>query len=207
MDDQLKQIQTVLSKAGLYKGAVDGIYGPLTEEALNTVIDNRGFKDRSSYPWIEEFRTVFGLHEIRDSVALKRWLVSDGKTLGDPGVLPWCGDAMETAIKRSLPFEKFVGNLASNPYWALNWVTFGEPVEPCLGAIGVFKRTGGGHVGVIISQSKDSYHVLGGNQGDSVSITAVPKHYLVASRWPSTFRKTQRFSLPFAASPNMASLA
>lgn len=207
MDEHLKQIQQVMLEAGFYKGKPDGLYGPLTETALRDVITARGLKDRRSYPWVDEIRKVLGFHEVRDNATLKKWLVSDGKTLGDPGVLPWCGDAMETAIKRSLPTEKFTGNLASNPYWALNWAGFGVHVEPRVGAIGVFKRNGGGHVGVLISQSVNSYHVLGGNQGDSVSVTAVPKHTLVDSRWPSTYPIPEYRPLPFAESPNAASLA
>jgi uncharacterized protein (TIGR02594 family) len=41
-------------------------------------------------PWITEGKKVFGLHEIRNNAALKQWLRSDGKTLGDPKALPWC---------------------------------------------------------------------------------------------------------------------
>lgn len=207
MDEKLKELQFLLISGGLYSGKADGLYGPLTEIALNKLISNRGFVDRASYPWVEEFRKVFGLHEIRDNEALKAWLISDGKTLGDPKMLPWCGDAMATAIRKSLPDEKFVGVLAENPYWALNWAAFGDAIEPCFGAIGVFKRAEGGHVGVLVSQSKDTYHVLGGNQGDSVSLTSVPKSSFVTSRWPKTFERPLIRALHFASSPNQASLA
>ena len=207
MDGKLKELQTLLISGGLYSGKADGLYGPLTEIALNKLISNRGFVDRASYPWVEEFRKVFGLHEIRDNEALKAWLISDGKTLGNPKMLPWCGDAMATAICRSLPDEKFTGALAENPYWALNWALFGDAIEPCFGAVGVFKRAGGGHVGVLVSQSKDTYHVLGGNQGDSVSLTSVPKSSFVAARWPKTYERPLIRSLHFATSPNQASLA
>jgi hypothetical protein len=41
-------------------------------------------------PWIVEGKKVFGLHESRNNAELRRWLVSDGKTLGDPKTNPWC---------------------------------------------------------------------------------------------------------------------
>ena len=207
MDELLKRLQEVLREGGVYTGKPDGVYGPLTEAALHTVIDNKGVLPKEAPPWVLELRKVFGLHEIRDNAALKEWLISDGKTLGDPRVLPWCGDAMATAIVRSLPDEKLKGAVAENPYWALNWAGFGQGVAPTLWSIGVFKRADGGHVGVLVSQSQDSYHVLGGNQGDSVSLVSIPKRNLVAARWPLTYPQGFARPLPFAVAPNQASLA
>lgn len=140
-------------------------------------------------PWIIEAKTVFGLHETRDKAALQKYLKSDGKTLGDPTKLPWCGDLVETVIKNSLPNEPFPGDLGKNPYWARNWLLFGKQVKPCYGCILVFGREGGGHVGFAVGESATDYFVLGGNQNNSVSITRISKTRLLGARWPSTYTK------------------
>lgn len=64
-----------------------------------------------------------------------------------------------------------------NPLWARNWVNFGTKVDTAmLGDILVFERgANSGHVGIYVGEDKDSYHVLGGNQGDAVSIVRIKK--------------------------------
>lgn len=144
-------------------------------------------KKKVELPWITEMKSVFGLHEIRDNAELKRWLRSDGKTLGDPKALPWCGDATETAIKNTLPNEPFTGKLGQNPYWARNWLYFGKEVPPTYGAVLIFSRGSGGHVGFAVGEDSDSYYVLGGNQGNTVSIVRIDKDRLLGARWPLTY--------------------
>lgn len=137
-------------------------------------------------PWIAEAKSVFGLHEIKDKAALQKYLKSDGKTLGDPTALPWCGDFVETVIKNSIPKEPLPGALGKNPYWARNWLLFGKDVKPCYGCVLVFERDGGGHVGFAVGENDIDFFVLGGNQGNSVSVTRLDKKRLLGARWPST---------------------
>jgi uncharacterized protein (TIGR02594 family) len=146
-------------------------------------------------PWVQQLRTVLGLHEVRDKAALSAWLRSDGKTLGDPSKLPWCGDAVDTAIARALPNEPRPGALGQNPYWARNWNLLGASCLPAFGCIGVFVRDGGGHVGFIVGEDATHYHVLGGNQGDTVSVVRIDKKRCIGTRWPST-SKDRRAPLP-----------
>lgn len=138
-------------------------------------------------PWITEFEKVLGLHEVRDHDKLAKWLRSDGKTLGDPAKLPWCGDAADTALYLALPNEPRPGDLGRNPYWALNWSYLGVSCMPLYGAFAAFKRPTGGHIGVLVGQDSDNYLVLGGNQGDSISRTWISKDRCKAIRWPSTY--------------------
>jgi hypothetical protein len=49
----------------------------------------------------------------------------------------------------------------------------------------VFQRPGGGHLGFYVGEDERAYHVLGGNQGDCVSITRIAKDRCIAIRWPS----------------------
>jgi hypothetical protein len=46
----------------------------------------------------------------------------------------------------------------------------------------VFERAGGGHVGMYVGEDAGAYHVLGGNQGDAVSIARIAKIRLFTAR-------------------------
>lgn len=68
---------------------------------------------------------------------------------------------------------------------ALAWTAFGLPVKRGLAELGdvlVFSRAGGGHVGLYVGEDADAFHVLGGNQGDAVSIMRIAKARCVAVR-------------------------
>lgn len=142
----------------------------------------------SDLPWMIEAKKVMGLHETRDHAVLAKWLKSDGKTLGDPSKLPWCGDFVDTAIELALPDEPRPGPLGENPYWALNWLHFGKACVPAYGAVVAFERPGGGHVGFLVGQDKTRFFVLGGNQGDTVSVTPIDRGRARGYRWPSTYK-------------------
>ena len=141
----------------------------------------------SDLPWMIEAKKVMGLHETRDRAVLAKWLKSDGKTLGDPSKLPWCGDFVDTAIELALPDEPRPGKLGENPYWALNWLLFGKACNPAYGAVVAFERPGGGHVGFLVGQDEKRFYVLGGNQGDSVSVTPIDRGRARGYRWPTTY--------------------
>ena len=142
----------------------------------------------SDLPWMVEAKKVLGLHETRDRAVLAKWLKSDGKTLGDPSKLPWCGDFVDTAIKLALPDEPRPGKLGENPYWALNWLLFGKACNPAYGAVVAFERPGGGHVGFLVGQDEKRFYVLGGNQGDTVSVTPIDRGRARGYRWPTTYK-------------------
>jgi len=151
-------------------------------------------KQKFELPWIAEGKKVFGLHEKHDKAALTAWLRSDGRRLGDTEQLPWCGDFVETAIRNSLPDEQFKGPLAENPYWARNWLHLGYPITPdYYGAVLVFKRGSGGHVGFAVGQDETDFYVLGGNQSNAVTITRISKSRLLGARWPKSYQgKTKK---------------
>lgn len=140
-------------------------------------------------PWMTEINKVLNLHEVRDNKALSKWLRSDGRTLGDPAKLPWCGDAVETAVRRGLPDEELPGALNDNPYWARNWVLFGRPCGMVYGAIATFTRGSGGHVGFLVGVSRDGkfYRLRGGNQSNMVNDVWISANRLIRFSWPTTF--------------------
>jgi uncharacterized protein (TIGR02594 family) len=68
---------------------------------------------------------------------------------------------------------------------AKSFAEWGNPVvrgEEMLGDILVFKRPGGFHVGMYVAESKSTFFVLGGNQGNAVTITEISKNRLTAAR-------------------------
>ncbi|MDR9811400.1 TIGR02594 family protein [Rhizobium hidalgonense] len=69
---------------------------------------------------------------------------------------PWCGLFIGNLISTTLPQEK----LPSNPLGALEWGKFGQSMTaPALGAILVFQRPGGGHVGLYAGEADENYIV------------------------------------------------
>lgn len=108
------------------------------------------------------------------------WAAQTGlKSSYNADLTPWCGLFMAYVAKIS---GKVVPN---KPLWALNWAKFGqEGGQPELGDVLVFTRKEGGHVGLYIGEDKDCYHVLGGNQSDSVCFTRIAKERLYAVRQP-----------------------
>lgn len=119
-----------------------------------------------------------------------------------PVVTGNCGDYTETAIKNALPDEPFEGALGQNPYWARNWLYFGIETAPVYGAVIVFSRNKGGHVGFAVGQDEDDFYVLGGNQSNSVNISRIAKSRLLGTRWPATYEKTNQ-ALPRMSANNI----
>jgi uncharacterized protein (TIGR02594 family) len=163
------------------------VAGPKTIAALNGQTPDAVPLKLGEPVWVLEGRRKLGLHESLSSAALKAWLKSDGHTIGDPAVHPWCGDFVETCIRLALPDEA----VPTNPYLARNWLSFGVVCpELVVGAVAVFWRgskTGSqGHVGFVVGQNTTYLSVLGGNQGNTVSVSRIAKNRLLGCRWPRT---------------------
>lgn len=100
--------------------------------------------------------------------------------------IPWCGLFVAHCINTALPYEPLIDNVLG----ARNWIKFGVPTTAQVGAMAVFwrgsKTSGKGHVGFYVGEDEQAVHVLGGNQGNKVSIKRVHKTRLLGYRWPST---------------------
>jgi uncharacterized protein (TIGR02594 family) len=188
--EPIRAIQLALETLGHSPGSIDGLWGLRTARAMKALLAANGRPPSLSppgpLPWITEAKAALGRHEARDRSWLMDWLKRDGRRLGDPSKNPWCGDFVETCIRIALPDEPLLGALGSNPYWARNWMLFGQPVRPVTGAVLVFERGSGGHVGFAIGQDDTHFHVLGGNQSDAVTIARIDKSRLLGARWPAT---------------------
>ena len=143
-------------------------------------------------PWMVRARSLLGTREIvgpKHSPIIMGWIRKLGaKALGinvTSDETAWCGTFAGIVVKESLPGEPLPPILVR----ASAWATFGrELAKPALGAVLVFVRPGGGHVGFYAGESPDGrdYVVLGGNQGNAVSLMRLAKRRCTAIRWPTT---------------------
>jgi uncharacterized protein (TIGR02594 family) len=93
--------------------------------------------------------------------------------------IPWCGLFAAVVAKRA------GWPVVASPLWARSWARWEAPSpEPGLGDMLVFERGSGGHVGLYVGEAADRFFVLGGNQGDSVSIVPIARGRLLAARRP-----------------------
>jgi uncharacterized protein (TIGR02594 family) len=188
--DPIRLIQTGLDQLGHSPGAIDGLWGLRTARAMKALLAGNGrpasVAPAGPLPWMTEAKSALGRHEARDRSWLMDWLKRDGRSLGDPSKNPWCGDFVETCIRVALPDEPLLGALGLNPYWARNWLLFGQEVKPTPGSVLVFSRGSGGHVGFAMGQDDAHFYVLGGNQSDAVTIARIAKTRLLGARWPAT---------------------
>lgn len=144
------------------------------------------------YAWLEqehapkilvEALRIYGVKEVpgeEDNPVILSWAKEVGISNYYHDEVPWCGLAMAVIVKRA---DKQV---VDTPLWAKSWAKFGVKVTDGaqLGDILVFVRQGGGHVGVYVGEDETSYHVLGGNQKDAVSIVRISKQRIYAIRRP-----------------------
>jgi uncharacterized protein (TIGR02594 family) len=126
---------------------------------------------------------LFGIKEQpgdADNPEIINWAKETGLTrMYSTDSTPWCGLLMAVVARRA---DK---SFPPNPLWARNWAQFGVPSsEPGLGDVLVFSRGNGGHVALYVGEDKKTFHVLGGNQSDAVTITRIEKSRLLAARRP-----------------------
>ena len=136
---------------------------------LHGVLEAKGSADNPQImEWAQEVARAPGM----------RWLGSWYS--GD--AVPWCGLFLGVvAIRAGKPVRS--GLLS-----ARDWAKWGNEAGtfPKLGDVLVFWRGSingaNGHVGIYVAEDDEAYHVLGGNQGDSVSIARIPKARLLTAR-------------------------
>lgn len=139
--------------------------------------------------WLAAARAKLGTREApgpANSATIMGWAKRLGtKVLGmvyNADSVPWCGLFVATCMAEAgIP-------TASIAVRAKSWATWGQEISPkslAPGVVLVFAREGGGHVGFYLGEDATAYHVLGGNQGDCVSVSRVAKERCIARRWPT----------------------
>jgi uncharacterized protein (TIGR02594 family) len=139
--------------------------------------------------WLNAARARLGTREAAgtaNSPAILAWAKKLGtKVLGmiyNADSVPWCGVFVAYCLAED--------GIKAPPVAvrAMSWATWGLAIRPerlAPGAVLVFERHGGGHVGFYVGEDAVAYHVLGGNQGDAVTIARIEKTRCIARRWPT----------------------
>jgi uncharacterized protein (TIGR02594 family) len=131
-------------------------------------------------------RACIGVKEYpgaQNNPLIMRWATRAAKFLGikyDGDHVPWCGLFAAYCVVENGLIPPGIAIRASE------WGKWGVALaKPSPGAVLVFTRQGGGHVGFYVSEDASYYHVLGGNQGDAVSVVKIAKSRCSAIRWPA----------------------
>lgn len=146
--------------------------------------------------WIKEARSYLGLKEIsgiRHNPAILAMLEKMGsfsnesKAWWKDDETPWCGLFVGYCLGRAGRF------VVPNWFRAKSWADekyLTRLNAPAYGAIAVYDRTGGGHVGFVVGKDRlDRICILGGNQDNSVSIKSFSKTRTVSYWWASEIVK------------------
>ena len=135
--------------------------------------------------WLTTARRLIGTNEqagkssnpviLGWAAAMSPW-VKDFYTDDD---IPWCGLYVGYCLQTngiSPPKDL----LAARAY-----AKWGEDCPTAVpGTVLVFSRNGGGHVGFYVAEDEHHFHVLGGNQDNTVNVTRIAKSRCIAKRWP-----------------------
>jgi uncharacterized protein (TIGR02594 family) len=136
--------------------------------------------------WLVRARTFIGLREVPGagtSTTIAGWLAKLKAPWKDDETA-WCGTFVAASFDAVgiTPVKGWAG--------ARNWLNFGVKLpSPGLGCVVVFWRGNpagwSGHVGFVVGKDKvGNLMVLGGNQGDTVSIKPFSKERVLGYRWP-----------------------
>jgi uncharacterized protein (TIGR02594 family) len=183
MTEQWKAIQRW---AGV---ADDGIPGPATARAIIAKAGIAAALAASARKpvepnWLAVARGKIGIREIKGAKhepRIVQWFKRVGASWINDDETPWCG-AFVGACLQDAGQAIVAGGLAVR---AREWMKWGKETPPRLGAIAVFGREGGGHVGFAVGESATAIYVLGGNQSDAVNIMPIAKSRLLGFRWPA----------------------
>ena len=133
--------------------------------------------------WLEVAESLKGTKEIpgpKHNPKIISWLRNLNAWWSEDET-PWCGTFVAHCMKEAnLPIPKLW-------FRAKAWEGYGsllrrDRLSP--GAILIFSRQGGGHVGFYVGEDAGHYYVLGGNQSNEVNVMKLGKSRLTGSRWP-----------------------
>lgn len=133
--------------------------------------------------WLEEARKHIGTREIpgeKNEPKILQWWKAIKRSGIKTDEVPWCAAFVGGCLES-------VGVVSSRYESAKSYLAWGVPLSsPVAGCIVVFERQGGGHVGFVVGQDpKGRLMVLGGNQGNAVSIAPFEHSRVSGYRWPA----------------------
>lgn len=152
--------------------------------------------------WLTEARKHIGVKEIpgakHEPKILGWWkAIKRGGIKSD--AVPWCAAYVGGCLEA-------VGIISSRFESARSYLSWGVPLtHPVVGCVVVFGRAGGGHVGFAVGRdTRGRLLILGGNQGDKVSIAPFEASRVLGYRWPQAVPVTF-LTLPVVASTQASS--
>lgn len=157
-----------------------------------------------SLVWLDVAKKYIGVKEIKGSKhnpiildMLKRSYTALRQKIGIyDDETPWCGTFVASVLEES----GLKHHIPTSFAWARSYLKVGTKLNyPAVGCIVVFERGSGGHVGFVVGQdSKGNLMVLGGNQGDKVSVASFSKSRVLGYRWCGfkTLPNPTRYKLP-----------
>ena len=193
--------ENVQRALGIPEVDVDGVPGPQTYGALGRATSVQitfGYETSQPIviegepPWITIAREYIDTKEIpgpdTHPRVLRWWQLIRQDYESDE--TPWCAAYVGGVLEE-------VGITSTRSAWARTYENWGQACEPTYGAIAVFERGDGGHVGFVMGvDAAGNLMILGGNQGDAVNISAFPRTHLIAIRWPPGYSVPENVCLP-----------
>ena len=218
-----EMLATLIIKAGKVKAAqkaivangthilVDGEFGPQTATAIKhsrmtPILAHmhdleHGYtapKDGKLPGWVRAALGEIGVREIHGSkhnprvityMNATKWgkWVHDDETPWCAGFIGWC--MVQAGLPEMIP-DYSLG--------AKSWLHAGVSAhKPVFGAIAVKSRKGGGHVGIVVGQSRGGkwLYILGGNQGDEVSVRKYRTRLFIDFRIPKGYKPTRKLTV------------
>jgi uncharacterized protein (TIGR02594 family) len=168
-------VSTFQKRSGLI---ADGEIGPLTAKAIDAAplvkeLPTLTQLEVSRPLWVEAGIKLLGTHEgigAKDNQTIIDWAKDEGGEISKEYThdsIPWCALFANHILTK-------VGLKGTETLWALDFAGKWPSIRlngPAVGAFAPMKRTGGGHITVIVGRDQHGNPMgLGGNQGDQVSI-------------------------------------
>jgi uncharacterized protein (TIGR02594 family) len=134
-------------------------------------------------PWVSVAESLIGTKEIagakHEPLIIEMWkAIKRGGIKTDE--VPWCAAFVGYCLEKS-------GIVSTRFESAKSYLTWGQELSaPVYGCIVIFDRAGGGHVGFVVGQDTHGrLLVIGGNQGNMVSIVPFDRARVAGYRMPA----------------------
>lgn len=134
--------------------------------------------------WMAAAWAELGQREIEgsaDNARIRAFFRDVGQPASLHDEVAWCAAFVGACLERT-------GCASTRSLMARSYLRWGEKLEAGrFGAIAVLSRGADpntGHVGFLIGETLSHVVLLGGNQGDAVSVAAYPRARLLGLRWP-----------------------
>lgn len=162
--------------------------------------------------WIEQARKYLGVAEVNGphhNPHILKWWDAIGAPFDDDET-PWCG-AFVGGVLAEVGIKPVAGGASAKA-----WLKLGKPGNvgrmldrPAVGCVVVYDRPpnpASGHVGFLLGVDQHGNQmILGGNQGDKVSIKPFSTKRVAGYRWPGIAPYESRYTLPLIGSDGRVS--